>query len=753
MKRLLLLSSLFLLSMMALAGTITVKNINELRDADKNAKPGDIIILSNGEWKDVEIKLSSKGTKEQPVTFMAQTSGSVLITGHSSLKIGGEHLVIKGLYFQKGYAGNTAVIEYRLNKNQLANNCRVTECAIIDFNNPKRMNENYWITFYGKNNRLDNCTFSDKKNMGVLIAVILDDERSRENFHSIDHNFFNGRPPLASNSGEIIRVGVSQHCQFNSNTQITDNYFLNCDGETEIVSIKSGSNVVKNNLFKECQGGVVLRHGDNNTVENNIFLGNYKEGTGGVRVINKGQWVVNNFFYACRGIDFRSPLSVMNGIPNSPAHRYVQVTDAVIANNTFYNCTAASFCEGSDAERTLPPDNVYFANNIFFNNKDSIIYRVSDDIKGFAFNNNMASKTVAQVLPAGFNKTVIQTKEEKIATLPVQAIQKKSIAPDSLQQIAVNRIGHKLPPAVGFGDRQMLNKVYNNALNATGAKWLNGKRSNWTMSTPTVENCDNAEKVYAVLARNQPVTIVLTAKEYTLDKPFAVSANTLFHSQKQEISFITKDIPAVFMVNGRGELLISELNVDGSKVKATSFICSDTSGPSNHYNLAMTRSNLHGFDRKNGCESIYFAYKSTVADSIVFRGNKFTDNNTDLVLMTEEKDDKGYYNAEKIVFSDNDITTLNGRVLSVYRGGNDESTMGPKLLFTRNNIIGSNANNPLISLTGVQQTRLQSNNFSNCNPGTSLILYKDIVRAHHFLEDNRLTGSGKIDTNEFVIIQ
>lgn len=753
MKRLLLLSPFFLLSVAAFAGTITVKNINELHQADKNAKPGDIILLSDGEWKDVEIKLSSKGTKEQPITFTAQTAGRVLITGHSSLKIGGEFLVIKGLYFQKGYAGDDAVIEYRINKNQLANNCRVTECAIIDFNNPKRMDENYWITFYGKNNRLDNCTFRDKKNMGVMIAVILDDERSRGNYHSIDHNFFNGRPPLASNSGEIIRVGVSQHCQFNSNTQITDNYFLKCDGETEIVSIKSGSNVVKNNLFKECQGGVVLRHGDNNTVENNIFLGNYKEGTGGVRVINKGQWVVNNFFYACRGIDFRSPLSVMNGIPNSPAHRYVQVTDAVIVNNTFYNCTAASFCEGSDAERTLPPDNVYFANNIFFNNKDSNIYRVSDEMNGFDFNHNIASKTVAQVLPAGFNKTLIQTKDSKIATLPLQAIQKNSVVPDSLQQIAAARLGHKLPSAVGFGDRQVLNRIYNNAVNTTGARWMNSKKSGWTMSAPAIVNCDNAEDVYNALAINKPVTIVLTAKQYTLDKPFAISNNTVFYSKNQEISFVTKEIPAVFMVNGRGELLISNLNINGSNVKAKSFICSDTSGPSDHYNFIMNRSDLKHFDRKNGCESIFFAHKSTVADSIVLRNNKFTDNNTDLVLMTEEKDDKGYYNAEKVVIDGNEITSLNGKALSIYRGGNDESTMGPKLLFTHNNITGCNVSGPLISLTGVQQTRFQSNNFSNSNPGSSLILYKDIVRAHHLLEDNKLTGSGKIDTNEFVTIE
>ena len=129
------------------------------------------------------------------------------------------------------------------------------------------------------------------------MAVILEDERSRENFHSIDHNYFGARLPLASNGGEIIRVGVSQHCEFSSNTQIRDTFFEHCDGETEIISIKSCWNNIRNNLFKKCQGSVVLRHGNYNTVENNIFLGNNKEGTGGVRVINKGQWVVNNLFY------------------------------------------------------------------------------------------------------------------------------------------------------------------------------------------------------------------------------------------------------------------------------------------------------------------------------------------------------------------------------------------------------------------------------------------------------------------------
>ena len=144
--------------------------------------------------------------------------------------------------------------------------------------------------------------------MGVLIAVTLDNEGSRKNFHSIDHNYFGRRLPLGSNSGEIIRIGNSQHALFYSNTHITDNLFEECDGEAEVISVKSCGNLVKNNIFKKCQGSVVLRHGNDNRVEGNLFLGMKKEGTGGVRIINEDQGVFNNFFYQLRGEGFSKNL-------------------------------------------------------------------------------------------------------------------------------------------------------------------------------------------------------------------------------------------------------------------------------------------------------------------------------------------------------------------------------------------------------------------------------------------------------------
>src|SRR4030095_16102007 len=216
MKRLLLLNYLFFSVLLSNANTIIVKNIDELNAANKKALPGDTVILQNGEWRNITIKLSCNGTEKNPIVFKSQTAGKVIITGNSKLKLGGTYIVVNGLFFKNGYAGDDAVISFRIDNKQLANNCLIINTVIDDFNNPKRMDENNWVLFYGKYNQVAQCTFKNKKNMGVLLAVILDDERSRENYHSITHNYFGIRVPLASNGGEIIRVGVSQHCQFNS---------------------------------------------------------------------------------------------------------------------------------------------------------------------------------------------------------------------------------------------------------------------------------------------------------------------------------------------------------------------------------------------------------------------------------------------------------------------------------------------------------------------------------------------------------
>lgn len=743
----------------ATAKKILVTNNIELKAANKRATPGDTITLQNGIWKDCNIELTCNGNEKHPIVFKAQKSGSVTITGKSYLRIGGDYIVVEGLNFTNGSAFQGNVWEFKMSQN-VANHSRITNCVIDDFNNPKRMDENYWVAFYGKSNRIDHCTFANKKNLGVLMAVILDDDRSRLNSHSIDNNNFSVRLPLASNAGEIIRVGVSQHCTFYSNTIIKDNLFDNCDGEAEIISIKSCGNIVRNNVFKECQGSISLRHGNNNTVEGNIFLGNGKEGTGGARIINEGNWVVNNLFYNCRGVDFRSPLAIMNGVFNSPAFRYLPVRDAVVANNTFVNCTAFSLCEGSDSERTVPPRNVYFFNNVFMNNKDTTLYNVFDKTDSIYFVNNIVSNTVKQSLAKGFDKKVISL--TNIETAPITITNTQNILPDSLRKQAPNRLAYGFPKTAGFTRWAEYKRITKNKSAVYVGKGFKGKEviknlshNAATASKSGMIECNNAEDIYMALQSEKSVfNIKLTGSNYYFTKSIALNNTVTFSSETNNavISFKSADnLPAIFITNGNSSVIFSSLNIDGSGIKATNFIASDTSGSSNHSNLFISSCSFKNLDKKNGCTNFYNAYASSVSDQIGISNCDFNNNDCNLFFLGNEIDNKGYYNVEKMTITNCIFNNNNGSILNIYRGGKDESTMGPKLFFTNNKIINCNNNVELISLFGVQQSYFENNLFSNSNTGKIVTTYLDNVRALHQQKNNQFTNSGSIKENKFVI--
>jgi poly(beta-D-mannuronate) lyase len=729
------------------AKTILVKDINELNTANTEAKPGDIIVLQNGDWRDVAIKLDCIGTKENPIIFKAQTYGKVLITGSSKLAIGGQFIIVDGLLFANGYAGIDAAVTFRINKKQVANNCRVTNIAINDYNNPKRLDENYWVAFYGKNNRLDHSSFINKKNIGVLLAVILDDERSRENFHSIDHNYFGVRLPLASNGGEIIRVGVSEHCQYNANTNIENNYFEYCDGETEIISIKSCRNNIRNNVFRECQGSVVFRHGNFNTVENNIFLGNNKEGTGGVRIINKGQWVTNNFFYKCRGVGFRSPIAIMNGIVNSPANRYVEVTDAIICNNSFYECTPMSFCIGSDTERTVVPKNVFLLNNLFYNSKDSLLYNVYDSISGITFAGNVVSKSIKQQLVGGFTKTSIGL--QMIADMPVPSCNKfigiKII--DSLKEIEKDKLQTNISSSAGLSNAMQLNSI---RANTTGAKWFNVNKINIPKKTNPI-NCKSSIELIQILSKknNENLIINLTGHAYNFNTPININQDVIITSNsKQPIRFTTSmsNNDFAIKIDAGNSLSLINLPLNLAALATKVFITTDTSGSSNRASFFMNGCNI-----TNANQTFFKAAKSSVCDSIVVTNCTFSNNKETLFKLDEETDKKGYYNVEKLKLTHCIFTQNKAQLLTIIRSGNDESTMGPLLTFSNNKLNNcfTEKNEALISNNGVQYSQMGNNEFINCNTNKIIIEFIDAVSAKHIFTKNNVENSGEIKANKF----
>jgi len=751
MQKSTLLLLLLIVSSTVSAKTIVVKNNDELKKANAIAAPGDSVVLQNGEWNNVSIALTAKGTATQPIVFIAQTHGKVIITGFSTLKIGGEYLEINGLLFTNGYAGDDAVITFQTNKKQLANHCRVTNTVIDGFNNAKRLDQNYWISFYGQHNRLDHCSIQNKLNMGVILAVILDDDRSRQNFHSIDHNYFGYRLPLASNTGEIIRVGVSEHCEFNSNTLITNNLFEHCDGEAEVISIKSGSNLITNNVFKECQGNVVLRHGNFNTVENNIFLGNNKAGTGGVRVINKGQWVVNNFFYQCRGVDFRSPLSIMNGVPNSPAYRYVPVTDAVIANNSFVDCSPMSFCEGSDAERSVQPKNTQFVNNLIYNTLDTAIYFQNDDISGIHFSGNAVQTSAKQQRTNGFlNTNVTFSKLDNIG-LPSAAIHLTQLS-DSLQLASNERLHHNLFETAGFSDMKTFKTITANAYSSTGANWFSKKTAKFAIKN-LVLPCATGSQIVAALKNTQTknITIVLTGNTYSFDEPLEITKNVVIQSTTKGIiqfNMADANLRYCIQLHGGYALTLKNLQIDLGNLHNQAFITADSSGSTLHSQL-----NISNCIFKNGNQTFFNAPKSCVLDSMIVKNNVFAHFKGSLFHFGNEDDNKGYYNVEQLTMEHNRFENGAGQILNMLRSGKDESTMGPLLYFRQNFIksVQTSDNAALLYLYGTQKSWVVNNVIVGGNAGKTLIQYEDAVKARHIFSKNNLQSAGKIVKNKYVI--
>jgi poly(beta-D-mannuronate) lyase len=743
------------------ANKLSVTTTQELMKTGLLAKAGDTVVIKSGNYLNCNLLLSSKGTAQSQVIFMAEKPGTVFFTGNSYLHITGTYITVSGVVFKDGYAGKNHVWQFSHGK-EVANNSRITASSIQSFNNPLRLDENHWLTLSGKNNRVDHCNFTDKTNLGVLVAVLLDDDRSRVNNHSIDSNYFGIRKPLGSNAGEMIRVGVSQHCTFYSNTVIKNNFFEYCDGETEIVSIKSCGNKVVGNVFKECQGAVVLRHGNDNTVEGNLFYGNDKEGTGGVRVINEGNWIVNNFMSHCKGQGFRSPLAIMAGVFNSPANRYLPVRDAVIANNTFLNCTPFSISEGKDTERSVDPKNVLLLNNLFYANKPGpLCYTVSTIDSVFAAG-NVFSASLTNPGVQGFTAGTISMQKWDSKGFPVIGASGANNATkkllDSLNAIASTRGVRAFSNTIGANDLNYFKALFANAAKL-GNSWESKKVSAAISATTNPANTSNAnaQKTTTVSTVSELATaisagantkIVLKAGTYTFSEPIVIKGSVTLSSNGAAVNFATSSaINNLFTLQQNAQLTIHNSSINASAVAAQHFMAVTSDGSGIHGSISITASKIHGFTGA----AIVMAPKSSYLDKITIQNSVFENNKAALLSLKDEDDNKGYYNAERIVVTNNSFTNHTGQLATIYRGGNDESTMGPIFTFSNNKMLNCTSNGALIELFGVQQSNVNNNVFTSSNIAGKTVAYTDNTKAFHYQKNNSTVNSGTIQENKFVI--
>ena len=328
--------------------------------------------MTDGVWTNQRIQFGGFGTSEAPITLRAQTPGQVILDGNSKINISGDWLVVDGLRFEGGALGaNDHIVEFRGSKGQ-ATNSRFTNSTIVDYN-PADINTRYfWVSLYGQNNRVDHNYFANQNHSGVTVTVWRPTDAADQ--HLIDNNYFGQRPVGNDNGWETIRIGTSDNSLSNSHTIVENNLFERTDGEIEAISNKSGANTFRYNTFREMAATLTLRHGNDNVVEGNFFLGQNTNSSGAIRVIGEGQTIVNNYI-ANVADRAGGAISISAGVPNSALNQYYQVKDAVIAHNTVVNVLgpAITFDDGlGSSGRTLLAENVTIANNLLRSNGPDI---------------------------------------------------------------------------------------------------------------------------------------------------------------------------------------------------------------------------------------------------------------------------------------------------------------------------------------------------------------------------------------------
>ncbi|HPO67170.1 MAG TPA: chondroitinase-B domain-containing protein [Paludibacteraceae bacterium] len=374
---------IFLMScVMGNARQTVVTNASAINNGTWTA--GDTIVMKNGTWINQSISFKATGNASQPVVLMAETPGKVILNGTSKFQFSGKYIVVSGLYFKDGILSGSDVISFRTSSSQLAENCRLTNTVIENYNPSDNAIDSKWISIYGKNNKVDHCSFVNKTNSGTLMVVWLTNGVTVN--HEISDNYFGYRNPNLDANGnelngqEIIRIGDSSTSMTTAGVIVSGNFFEHCNGEIETISNKSCGNIYTNNLFLECKGTLTLRHGNNCTVAGNYFFGNGISNTGGVRIIGENHKVYNNYFENLRGTNYRAALCIVRGKENSALNEYFQVKNATIAFNTFVNCSQSFRINyNSSSSFTMPPVETVIAHNHVYNTSSSY-YNVSIDL-------------------------------------------------------------------------------------------------------------------------------------------------------------------------------------------------------------------------------------------------------------------------------------------------------------------------------------------------------------------------------------
>lgn len=321
----------------------SVKNNQEIYDKLAVLKPGDSLLLADGEYTDLKLIATKSGLPEKLIIIAPKNPGKVFITGDAKVEIRAGYTVLKGLYFKNGNRNpdqwkshGPGVIAIYGSHN------RVTECVFDNFDQANSAYITTSLTASGqvpKHCRIDHCVFVGKTtldqviNLNNGIAAVKDGSYAGPAmYHRVDHCFFSN-PPKKGNAGGGIRIGYYRNDI--GRCLVDSNLFYRQDSEAEIITSKSQENVFYANTIVNCQGTLNFRHGDKQVALNNFYIStDDKLGYGGMFIWGSKHTIANNYFSLKKTIASRGNAALYFN-PGAKASEHALAFDILLANNMF----------------------------------------------------------------------------------------------------------------------------------------------------------------------------------------------------------------------------------------------------------------------------------------------------------------------------------------------------------------------------------------------------------------------------------
>jgi hypothetical protein len=362
---------------------------DDVADVLAGASGGDeIIVTGSGEMSLKNLSFNS------PVLIRAASIGGTTLT--NATIDNSNNIIVQGFVFGPNDESTYLKIVNSTNIQVLRNTFDHTDVmnsqtAIVTTQASEYISIGY-NEFRGKNQMF---TSEGYKLTGSYIKTQFDDPLMTKHLHVYRNHFKDiypyvpdGTTPTGDSDREVMAMGIADSQDVVTNNVVEYNLFENCDGENEIITVKTSNNKFRYNTFKNSMGSLSFRLGSDNEAYGNYFYGegasanwdddNYQ--TGGIRVYGSGHLIYDNYMEGLTGISWRRPILIDSGdtSDSTGADSHETPSNLSVYDNTIVDSVGGGIHIGSDNYGNMPY-NISVDNNLVVGSEGILFNNYAND--------------------------------------------------------------------------------------------------------------------------------------------------------------------------------------------------------------------------------------------------------------------------------------------------------------------------------------------------------------------------------------